>query len=275
MKLPYLQVSAETWPKAKELAAVLDIPMGIAFMMLCDLWSWGLTLGPPDEAPTGEFTGSYAVARLAGAVNWTGDRTLLKEALVQLDLVAFTDEGLRVRGLDRYSEAWAKAKRSRDRVAKWRDGSQPEAPVTRTERVRNADVTRTERVQNAYVHPETQTQTQTQINETPPGEFRDRIDATFQKERGANYAWTFDDERAVEPLLRKSDGSQEEIHRRWAVALRKTTFPQCNSVVDLNRHWNAYAKDRATGPPSKPKDIAKGTVTAESQAGLHSGGLPF
>ncbi len=111
LRLPYLQVTAETWTKAKMLAAILDIPMGVAFMMICDLWSWGLSLGPKDEAPTGEFTGSYAIAVLAGAVGWTGDRETLKAALVELDLIVLTGEGLRVKGTDRYKATWEKNKR--------------------------------------------------------------------------------------------------------------------------------------------------------------------
>lgn len=90
---------------------------------------------------------------------------------------------------------------------------------------------------------------------SPPGEFVDRIQAEFRKQRGADYDLTSADETAVGALLGK--GPEEEIHRRWAIALRRTAYPRVNTLVELVKHWNACASEAGatTGPP-------KGAATA-------------
>lgn len=102
----------------------------------------------------------------------------------------------------------------------------------------------------------------------PPGEFRDRVDAAYKAQRGGEFDWTSAEELAVGALLGKK-GGEEEIHRRWLIALRRSVYPRCDSLTDLLKHWPSYSSDPATGPPSKPKDITRGTVTAESQKHLH------
>ncbi len=100
-----------------------------------------------------------------------------------------------------------------------------------------------------------------------PGAFRDRVEAEFLKQRGAAYDLTHDDETAVGLLLGK--GPDEEVHRRWAIGLRRTVYPRVNTLGDLVKHWNACASEQAGATGSKPKDITRGTVTAESQKDLH------
>jgi hypothetical protein len=90
----------------------------------------------------------------------------------------------------------------------------------------------------------------------------DRVSDTFRQARGANFKATFADEQAVSELLRKSDGNEDEIVRRFAIGLRRTRFPECHDLVGLAKYWNAYVKaeePRATSPPRRhePQTVAK------------------
>ena len=107
---------------------------------------------------------------------------------------------------------------------------------------------------------------------------RDHLEADFKAQKGVAYSWVggrgLVDDNAVIQLLAKPDSSWEEIRRRWRIAL-KAPFPLCRGLADLSNNWNAYATEQTTGPPSKPKDIARGTVRAEDQAHLHTKGEAF
>lgn len=165
MRLPYLQVTQETWTRARELAALLAVDRHRAIALILDLWAWGLELGPSDGPPTGELRSSSALRRMAGALEWPTNKAVeLAEALQEVGLLDWDTDGtierVRVRGLGRYREAWEKAERSRKRKAEWRAGLTP--------------VPGTSPGQDADGPPETQTQTQkktqTQIKKEEEGE---------------------------------------------------------------------------------------------------------
>jgi hypothetical protein len=97
----------------------------------------------------------------------------------------------------------------------------------------------------------------------PVGELRDGIEAAFLEAKGAAYEWTTQDENA---LRSKTKYGTEEILRRWRIALARTRYPLCSSVVDLVKKWNDYAKAddvAGNGPPLRERDVGRGGVAAK------------
>ncbi len=279
LRLPYLQVTADTWTMARALAGMLEIPMGQAFMLLCDLWGWGLSLGPKDEAPTGEFTGSYAVAALAGAVGWAGDKAALCDALAQLDVIEMTGEGLRVRGLDRYAEAWEKAKRAKERALAWRTNNRtptepvPNAQRTRTKRARtpgdvDVDVVKSlppaspPPASDFALRPTPEAIRTAADRRSPDPTFRaltDAIAAGWAEKVGGKYQWTGGRDGDALKALRGAY-SDAEIVRLWriGIALPSKDFRSVANLGQLRAKWNDLAKEY---PPPKPRP--KPTSTAD------------
>jgi hypothetical protein len=87
----------------------------------------------------------------------------------------------------------------------------------------------------------------------PPGQLRENLEAVFKAARGQAYRWRHVDEARLAEVM---GAPQEEILRRWTVALKRTFFPRCDTVKDLVEHWNSYATDQ-------PKDVRKGHLRAE------------
>lgn len=143
MRLPYIQVTQETWEQARSLAALVNISEGDAFKLLCDLWRWGLTLGVDDAPPTGICASPRAPRLLAAAVGWKKEPSELVDALADLQLLEALDVGLRVRGTKRYAAAWEKAKKDRERKATASDRRRVEFQAASsgipTEVARNSD----------------------------------------------------------------------------------------------------------------------------------------
>lgn len=111
MRLPYLQVTQETWSKARMLAGLLGITRHEAFGLIADLWAWAIDLGPADAPPTGEFRSPRAIRIMAAAVEWRGDPEELAGAFVDLELIERLPDAVRVRGLSRYQRTWEKNQR--------------------------------------------------------------------------------------------------------------------------------------------------------------------
>jgi len=111
VKLPFIQVTQETWEYAAQLAALRGIDEGVAFRLVCDLWRWGLSLGPDAAPPEGICDSPRAERLLAAAVRWVGEAGPLVDDLVDLGLVARMPGGIRVRGMSRYHSAWRKNRR--------------------------------------------------------------------------------------------------------------------------------------------------------------------
>jgi hypothetical protein len=118
MRLPYLQLSDDVWGHAKVLAALLGCDRHRAISLLVDLWRWALEQG--EGMPSGEVRGRFAAARLAGAVEWSGDAAALADALCEAGLTDKLEDGLRIRGLGRYEAAFRRQEADRQRKAEAR-----------------------------------------------------------------------------------------------------------------------------------------------------------
>ncbi len=87
-------------------AALLGVDRHRAMGLIMDLWHWAVDLGPKEESPTGRIDSARAAFLLAAALEWKGDPEDLVTALAEVELLERLDTGLRVRGLDRYQNAW-------------------------------------------------------------------------------------------------------------------------------------------------------------------------
>ena len=90
---------------------------------------------------------------------------------------------------------------------------------------------------------------------------RDRMEAAWLKQRGAPYAWGFEDDMAMRRLLQL--GRPEEVLARWERALAWQGFPSCASAKDLAKFWNAYLKAQPSKAAEKPVDTT-GWVPAKA-----------
>lgn len=109
MRLPWIQVAEEAWGISRELSGLLPrVKPQQARGLLLDLWAWGLSLGPEDQLPDGVVRHPRAVARMAGAVEWTRDPEELAAALEAVGVIERLPDGIRVRGMGRYASTWKK-----------------------------------------------------------------------------------------------------------------------------------------------------------------------
>lgn len=151
MRLPFLQVTQEAWAKSRMLAPLLGMKRREAFGLICDLWAWGLELGPLDEPPTGECRNPLAARMMAGALEWEGDANALATALEAVGLLEGLPDGIRVRGMSRYAATWRKNRRAPDR--------KPGRCRTESERNPPGISGETEAKPVRQTHTQTQTQT--------------------------------------------------------------------------------------------------------------------
>lgn len=277
MRLPFLQVTQETWTKAKMLARVLGISRQHAFALVCDLWAWALDVGPSDEPPTGIVTSPRATEMMAGALEWTGEPAALANAFVDVGLIEWAGDTIRVRGMDRYRAAWEKAAKERERKQRYAAKRAEEFSAAKAES--DAEATRKGRGSDAEFRPKTQTQTQTQTQKSqkpPPArksepervktatqpEARplfERLNDVFKKHRGSDYTHSFPDEQAIRGLLTKASGDEAEIIRRYELGLRRRRFPLITTWVDLNQRWNDCAAPEPAAATAFPAKVGRAT----------------
>ncbi len=215
MRLPYLQVTQETWTNARVLARLLGTTRREAFAIVCDLWVWAFELGPDDRAPDGCCIDPDAAEMLAGALEWDGDAEKLLSAMLKIGLVEKLEIGLRVRGMDRYKRTWEKNRRTPTKPPPLETlvPAQP-APVL----AGKVPVSGANPAQPAPV-PARQTQTQTQIEEEtlsanlPTGEESEKPDSParqvfdhWRAAMGKTAAAKMDSKRAGAVRARLHDG---------------------------------------------------------------------
>jgi hypothetical protein len=146
MRLPYLQVTQETWEYARQLEVLTGVDMPKCFVALCDVWRWAISLGPEDQPPSGVCDSPRADKLLAAAAGWRGDPAEFVGSLEDLGIVQRLPVGLRVRGMDRYRRTWEKNRRKPARTVP-ETGTNPAPPAPEPAR-----------------QIETQTQTQIEIS---------------------------------------------------------------------------------------------------------------
>lgn len=267
MRLPFLQVEADALTRARVLAKLLGTDRHRAISMMVDLWTWALE-SDGDGRPSGIARNPNAALQLAGAVEWDGDADLMVAALVSARLVEPVPEGLRVRGMDRYHAAWDRQEADKARKAEARAKlAEKRSPqdVRKKSAGRPQDVRRTSEgspqevrkspadVRSIDVDVDVDVK---KLETTPPyartraegSPLVDRLSDVFAELRGAAYSCSFEDEQACRRALQLAQGDADEIVRRWRNALSRTRYPQCDSLKDLVKHWNAYATEQREAP---------------------------
>lgn len=220
MRLPYLQVTQETWENARQLEVLTGADMAHCFVALCDVWRWALSLGPEDQPPTGVCDSPRAERLLCAAAGWRGDPGELVQALTDLGLVERLPVGLRVRGMDRYKRTWEKNRRKPARTAP-ETGTNPAPPAPEPAR-----------------QIETQTQTQKDKNQTA-------VATTGQSPDIAFFAWAQEQRRARFPEAGEEVPSAG-FSEKYAAAVKEFGDPR------LRQGYLAYLDDdwaRSCSPP--------------------------
>lgn len=281
MRLPFIQVQQDAFPRVKLLAGYLRVSRREAMGLAVDLWATGVELTPegtPDDL-VGVFTEADPAGMLAAALEWP-DPQALYSALVRAGLVETIGEaGFRIKGLrDLYAEALSLSnKRSeagrRGAAKRWQGGNNAMANGWQSDGKRLAN------------DGQTQTQTQTQKQPTAGGSdtgnplaatgaitapesilagampgrraedrpashetLRDRMERAWREETGQEFRWRTADDAALREVLDLAHGDWGEVERVWRNAAR-AAFPKCLNVASLARHWNAYANE---AQPKKP-----------------------
>lgn len=206
MRLPFLQVAAETWEDAATLAGLLSAGEGDAFKLLCDARRWGLGLGPDDQAPTGVCDSPRASKLLAAACRWPLERAdELVEALEDIGAVEVLGGGrLRIKGMDRYEGTWRKNRRK----GHGKDAPEEPPPAPRSSPARVPPGPRS--VPDRQTQTQTQTQThkerQLPLSAEQPADRAVVVFEFWRKVMGKNARTAFDQKRRKAVEARLADG---------------------------------------------------------------------
>lgn len=117
--LPFFQLDTEFIEHgAGDLAALLDVDESAAGWAMVRLWTWVVSRQwERDTPPDGVVEGANADKLVERAAGWTGTPGAFVAALMDpaVQLAERTERGLRIRGTDRYAEAWEKKRAERQR----------------------------------------------------------------------------------------------------------------------------------------------------------------
>lgn len=143
MRLPFIQLDSDFIRHgAPALALELGVSTPHALGLASMLWEWAASKDGDDCAPSGLVTGKNAAAHVERAAGWDGEKGRLVAALQEpeVGLLEAIPDGFRVRGLDRYRDAWEKQQKERQRWHQRKEGVKPGASATPpTERQRSTD----------------------------------------------------------------------------------------------------------------------------------------
>lgn len=167
MRLPFLQVAEKfITVQSKVIARILGIDRATAIGLGNLLFETAVELTSSDESPpTGIILGDDAADIIEAGMEWHGERGKAFGAFVRADVIERLENGARVKGCDRYRDAWEKQKRKSDQAkqaakARWGDASCVSAMPDACER--NASASAPHVARNAQTETETHTETQTQ-----------------------------------------------------------------------------------------------------------------
>ena len=281
--MPYLQVDLDAKKNVPKVARAARVPVGDVAWGLLELWEYAWLADASAAVSELVLAGCFGEAYGPG----------LRDALVEWRFLEPVNGGFRVRGLDRYAKA-DEARRRGGRAAAGnlipggpRAAKRAKKAVSGAEgaRLTSADTRLTLGWTSAAAQPQPSSspapasaearvnlEPRTKRETTPPTRVRadaesapllQRIEAQFLEARGSAYALSLADEQASRRLLQLASGDEDEVCRRWGLALARQRFPTCSSLADLVRHWNAYAAPETTpaqaagnGPPSGAARVA-------------------
>jgi hypothetical protein len=255
MRLPYLQVTQETWSRARELAGVLEIPRHLAMGIILDLWAWALELGPEDAPPTGELHSPNALKRMAAAIEFPPSKAVeLADALQDVGLIEWDADGVtervRVRGLSRYQSTWEKRKADRERAALGRESLRHSGDVAATSQ---------RPPEKSLGKTQTQTQTEKQKEETDdvraPRE-KSPVPVVPEKPDKPDDAWDGMDFWAWAQAKRREAELQPErrpneraVSAWWSQALMQGATPKSLRRAFIAFGNDPYWTDKKRAPP--------------------------
>ncbi len=290
LRLPFVQVANETWEDAGALSKLMTVSeerklsVGDAFMWICTLYRWGISLGPEGEDPTGVCESPRGVKLMAAAVGCPIDRAEeLAGCLEDLGLLeCLTGGPVRVRGVrERYEGVTASAEERSEKArkaaeARWnkRGESQGEGRggAPNAQPMLGAS---SPHAQPMLGVAKTQTQTQTHRErqlplsaEKPADPRPDKVFEHWRTVMGKNARTAFDDRRrkavekrlsdgyTVEDLCRAIDGCRRTPHNMGAND-RKERFDDLELICRDASHVDRFrATAEAAGPPPKARPDA-------------------
>jgi hypothetical protein len=138
MRLPYVQL-AEKFIEAQSriVATKLGVNRVSAIGMGAQLFAFAIqATGSDDAPPDGVFDGDDAADIIEAGMEWGGERGKAFGAFVRADVIEQLQNGARVRGMDRYRDAWEKQQKRKDGLAAHL--SAPEQSAARAEHARKA-----------------------------------------------------------------------------------------------------------------------------------------
>ncbi len=116
MRLPYLQLADRFIAvQSKVVARVLGCSRHEAIGLGTDLFAFAVDFTSSDEEPpSGLIVGDDAAEIIEAGMDWAGDRGKAVGAFVRADVIERLENGLRVKGCDRYQTAWQKQRLARE-----------------------------------------------------------------------------------------------------------------------------------------------------------------
>ncbi len=113
MRLPYLQLAEKfITVQSKMIARILSVERTTAIGMGTLLFETVLEMTSSETSPpTGVILGDDAADIIEAAIEWKGERGKGFGAFVRADVIEQLESGARVKGCDRYKDAWSKQRR--------------------------------------------------------------------------------------------------------------------------------------------------------------------
>lgn len=223
MRLPYLQVAMELIEQAApDLAVILEWNERTAIGGLLTMIRWGLGRCPDDAPPSANAVvpGPAAARLIAKAAGYDGDPEAFVDACASIrpkPLLERVEGGIRIRGLNRYDEAWAAARVKSDKAKaaakkRWGD-AQGNADAMLKRCLDDAQPMLGACSDDARAMPQdaqtqTQTQTHTQIDKKAAAAAMEEFRKFFQEQRKAILGT---DVVADRPLKPKQEIRLEEV----------------------------------------------------------------
>lgn len=138
MRLPYLQLAEKfVTVQSKVIARMLGVERVVAIGMGALLFETILELSSTEDTPpTGIVDGDDAGDLIEALMEWNGERGKAFGAFVRADVIEALERGARVKGCDRYKEAWEKQRKRKEGLESYIND--PEQTTARAEHARKA-----------------------------------------------------------------------------------------------------------------------------------------